>query len=146
MKYETTRPISAKLPRQRIASANHRRPAPTSAGLHSSGKTAAWVGVRKISDSSDNLHTPKDVGLEYGDENIEYDLSSNNADSSTNGQNVQFAQNNRDAPVMHINIKTPESVVRYEDDVKRMKDLEGDIRRTTLQLQKKLGIDINGLV
>ena len=49
-------------------------------------------------------------------------------------------------PLMKVNIKQPESVVRFEEDLNKMAQMEDDFRKTAIDLQKKLGIPASGAV
>lgn len=47
---------------------------------------------------------------------------------------------------IRVDIDKPRCVIEYEEDVRNMHDMENKIKRTTIELQKKLGINKNAIV
>ena len=117
LKYETTRPISAS-----VTNINNDQQQTKSQG-QTQGRRRAMSAGHKLKQKTQSLT----------------DLT----DGHSRQQNDQEQPN---PPPMKIKIRPPESVTKFTDDMHRMNAIETDFKKTTMELQKKLGISPEGLI
>lgn len=149
LKYETTRPVSA--PKSKT---NNDKPTNGTKGskvnIQGSKVTQDNVKVgRTTYNATESINRVKEENKLASKSENALDISYEEYiyDDDEDSEEEERPEVDPDiAHLLRVDIKKPESVIRYEDEVARMKLMEEEFQRTTLSLQKKLGIASSGLV
>ncbi len=137
LKYETTKPVSSKASK-RIKSATGRL----------EGGPAQKNDFMQITNKDLYQHLKGDGPLPEKSDNRESarrQLSARDKFGSNSMLN-EVREIEEDYRQMKVKIKKPESVVRFEEDLLTMNDMENEFRNATKALQRKLGISANGMI
>ena len=134
LKYETTKPVSSK--KDRIKSATGRLEGAQQNNLSKPPEKKIYL-KGSFSNLAKGEQTEKS-------NNREKEKRQNSHRSSS--RIAADAELEHDYREMKIRIKKPESVVRFEEDLLSMNNMEHDFMRATKALQKKLGIDADGMI
>ena len=129
MRFETTRPVSAKHTIVGPPSENSQRKQRVKSAGARLGRAASEI-------SSHPEVPPLDIN---GCEQYESYPGNNTASIPLTGVGPV-------SPLIKVNVKKPASVVKFEGDLDQMAKMEDEFKRTTMALQKKLGINPDAMV
>ncbi|KAK3085300.1 hypothetical protein FSP39_001249 [Pinctada imbricata] len=132
MKYETTRPVSAKTPGKQ----QNRRKKSANGNLRSMSESAI---INQVPIAETVEHVPEEENVPEAEEE----------EMIRNDEQYSDEEVEQRAPIK-INVgnyqKRPAHVDKFAEDLKRMEQMENEFKKNTLQLQKKLGIDEMGTI
>ncbi|XP_060586870.1 uncharacterized protein LOC132742458 [Ruditapes philippinarum] len=147
LKYETTRPTSGKKPRPGSGTASlrgRRHSAPTRR------QAPTLINRKELHNRSelDHNNEPENDEIEPELQNIE----NQNMNTSFNEGNLSDEQNCcgdnivKEKPPIKVKVKKGHPMDKFVEDLRLMGEMELDFKNSTLQLQKKLGLDGSGFI
>lgn len=78
---------------------------------------------------------------------IEIKRTSSPVTSESDVEDVkQQREEDREMTKLKMNIKKPQSVIAFDRDLLSAAELENDFRKNAVELQKRLGVNINGMI
>lgn len=140
MKYETTHPVSTRrrpvsgkpAARPRVKSAPVNRPAPASISKKDLHRKSS---LENPGETTQEIPEDSNAGLdEVAQANGAF------VDDAETDQNVQ------EKPPMSVKVKKSHPMDKFVEDLRLMNEMETDFKKSTLQLQKKLGLETSGFV
>ena len=166
LKYETTRPVSAVISSKSKNNTGQGSKKPPSGKLvNCSTKSAPSLSSKSSKDGNtrknheqnnsneedeeDAMEKPNDQDIgpwTDSEEEVEKLIYDDTAFSKLGIDMKEVEREVRLARAMRVNITKPQCVLDFEQDVRNMVSMERQIRKTTEDLQRKLGICENGMV
>ena len=141
LKYETTRPISApKLRSNSPKGAARVKVEGSKVAITGQGKTPA-IGF--TANESINRVLQENKALEM---DMDLSLEDFNYDDYMKTEKEKSRADKELEQLMRVDIKKPESVKQYEENMVILQEMEQNFKQSTLDLQKKLGLPIDGFV
>ncbi|XP_045191544.1 uncharacterized protein LOC123548399 isoform X2 [Mercenaria mercenaria] len=147
LKYETTRPTSGKKPRPgsgtasirgRRHSAPARRPAPT---LINRKELHNRAGLDHNNEPENDENEPELQNFESQSANNSLNNSNCSDEHNGDGDNVV-----KEKPPLKVKVKKGHPMDKFVEDLRHVSEMELDFKNSTLQLQKKLGLDGSGFI
>ena len=170
MKYETTRPVSGSKSRSDIRPSRQSSASSTSSSKRASGPNVKVQGSKVTPNefklANKTQYSAMDSINKVNDENT-FAVAEPTPQSQNSAIHVKTAEDLYDdydassdefeypekpeidpsiAHLLRVDVKKPESVIQYEQDMENLKEMEAEFQRTTLNLQKQLGIPPEGMV
>lgn len=141
LKYETTRPISGKVKVKKSTASNKLK----SASDPSIGEKTSLPSP-PAHEEQENVENVENIENCEDKDNIGNDKN----DEETGDYDSDFDLNDYNKPPMKVRVnsapKRPAHVDKFVQELQTMEEMERDFKKSAIQLQKKLGIDLNGMV